>query len=545
VSRRVFVRVAILLLVVAGSYLVGAITVLGRFPGRHAVTAVYEALRVGRHGGTPPAVSTLLSTTLVDVRREARTVVGATKDRTVSGLEGTGGGLTSFGEDVLVLPFSGLIHAATHANAVRPTGIVGPETHRAALAAVADSLEALGFPIEPGLVRYNDLTFVAEGPSRGLLVVYTEYHAGPRCFTNTLARLPIAHGVRSIDEVTATPGDWIVVHRTTPCLPLRARKVSNPGNGSGGRVVVVPPATAYWTTGDFSYDGMQVKGEVLAQDPAAEYGKVLATDLVTGATRTVSLGHRNPQGILARADGAILITEHGPHGGDELNTIQEGANYGWPLVSYGRPYSGLSLRDAVPRGRHEGFALPSFVWVPSVGISSLTRIEGFHPAWDGDLLVASLNGKTLYRLRFEGDRVMYAEPIPIGSRIRDVHQHGDGRLVLWTDYGQLVFLTAAAEQGDQVFLRRFLKELPADLQDPTARAIEACATCHDLTTGQPGAAPSLARVYGGRWTREALLRFLESPERFAPGTTMPNPGITDPRVREAIVSLLERLDRAY
>lgn len=444
-----------------------------------------------------------------------------------------------------MLPFSGVIHAAKGVNAIRPTGIVGPETHRAVLAAVADSLEAQGFPVEPEMVRYTDLTFVAEGPSRGLLAVYTEYHAGPRCFTNTLARLPIAPGIRSIDEVNAGPGDWLVIHRTTPCLPLRARKVSNPGNGSGGRVVVVPPATAFWTSGDFSYDGMQVKGEVVAQDPAAEYGKVLATDLVTGVTRTVSLGHRNPQGILARADGTILITEHGPHGGDELNTIREGANYGWPLASYGRGYSGLALRDAAPWGRHERFALPTFVWMPSVGVSSLTRIEGFHPAWNGDLLVASLKGETLYRLRFEGDRVVYAEPIPIGNRIRDVHQHGDGRLVLWTDYGQLVFLTPAAEQGDQVFLRRFLKELPADLRDPTARAIAACATCHDLTTGQSGAAPSLARIYGGRWTREALLKFLEDPERFDPGTTMPNPRIKDSRVREAIVTLLDRLDRAY
>lgn len=141
---------------------------------------------------------------------------------------------------------------------------------------------------------------------------------------------------------------------------------------------------------------------------------------------------------------------------------------------------------------------------------------------------------------------MYAEPIPIGNRIRDVHQHSDGRLVLWTDDGQLVFLTPREDQGDEVFLRQFLMQLPSDLRAPTAHAIAACASCHDLTTGQSsGAAPSLARVYGGRWTREALLRFLEDPQRFSPGTTMPNPGIRDPRVREAIVSYLDHLDRAW
>lgn len=391
-SRRTLVYVVLLLLLVAGSYLVGAITVLGRFPGREAVTAVYEALRVVRHGGTPPAEPVFLPPTLIDLRREGRTIVGSRKDRIVPGLKGVGGGLTSFGEDVQVLPFSGVIHAARGANAIRPTRIVGPETHRASLVAVADSLEAQGFPIESEMVRYNDLAFVADGPARGLLAVYTEYHAGPRCFTNTLARLPISREIRTINAVKAEPGDWIVLHRTTPCLPLRARKASNPGNHSGGRVALIPPATVYWTSGDFSYDGMQVKGERLAQDSTAEYGKVLATNLVTGATRTVSQGHRNPQGIVARADGTLLITEHGPKGGDELNSIREGANYGWPLASYGRMYSGLSLRGEAPRGQHEGFALPTFVWVPSVGISSLTAIEGFHPAWDGDLLVASLSG---------------------------------------------------------------------------------------------------------------------------------------------------------
>jgi hypothetical protein len=545
VSHRVLLRIGILLLLVAGSYLVGAFTVLGRLPGLDAVTEVFNALRAARHNGTRPTAPTVLSTSLIDLRQDGRAVFGAQKDLNVPGLEGGGGALTSFGADVLVLPFSGLIHAVTGADAIRPTGITGPETHRAALAAVADSLEAQGFMTAPAHVRYTGLTFVTEGSSRGLLAVYVEYHAELRCFTNTLARLPIALGVRSIDEVKAGPTDWVVIHRTKPCLPLRARKASNPGNGSGGRVVVVPPATAFWTSGDFSFDGMHTKGEVMAQDPAAEYGKVLATDLVTGATRVVSLGHRNPQGLVVRADGTILITEHGPHGGDELNTIQDGANYGWPLASYGRMYSGLSLRNAAPRGRHEHFALPTFAWVPSVGISSPAVIEGFHPAWDGDLLVASLKGKSLYRLRLEGGRVMYAEPILIGDRIRDVHQHGDGRLVLWTDAGQLIFLTPAVDQGDQIFLRRFLEELPAYLRTPTAQAITACSGCHDLTTGESGAAPSLARVYGGKWTREALLLYLENPERFAAGTKMPHPSIQNVRVREAIVSLLDRLDRAW
>lgn len=563
-GRRVAAFVLGGLAVAIAAYLFGAFTLLGRWPGHVMVTTAYQAARVLRHGGTPPSVPRLLSTTLLTLRREGQTIPEATVDPGVEGLEGTGGGLTSFGEDVLVLPFSGRIHAARSPNDIRPTAILAPETHRAVLAAVADSLEGEGYAIEPEMVRYTDITTYDTPESRGLLVAYVEYHDGPRCFTNTLARLAIAPGVRSVDEVTAGPADWAILHRTAPCLPIRQRKLSNPGNGSGGQLAFVPPATVYWTSGDFSYDGIQAEPEVLAQDPAAEYGKVLAVNLLTGATRVVSLGHRNPQGLAVGADGAILSTEHGPYGGDELNIIREGANYGWPRVSYGRAYTGLQLPGSAAWGQHDGFALPVYAWVPSVAISSLTRIEGFAPAWDGDLLVGSLKGQSLYRLRLQGDRVVYAETIPVGARVRDVHQHGDGRIVFWTDYGQLVFLTPAAEQGEPVFLRRFLRELPRDLQHRTAVAIEQCATCHDLTTGQHGTAPSLVRVFGdgiagssfahyspalrqvgGQWTREALLRFLEAPARFAPGTTMPNPGLTDPRVREALVALLDRLDRAY
>ena len=147
-----------------------------------------------------------------------------------------------------------------------------------------------------------------------------------------------------------------------------------------------------------------------------------------------SWGHRNPQGLAVDpATGAVWETEHGPRGGDELNLVRPGANYGWPVVSHGVDYDG---KPFTARTGGEGFEAPRFVWVPSVAASGLAFYTGTpFPWWRGSLFSGGLAGEVLVRITLEGDLVMSAETLLLGEigRIRDVRQGPDGLLYLAVD----------------------------------------------------------------------------------------------------------------
>ena len=140
-----------------------------------------------------------------------------------------------------------------------------------------------------------------------------------------------------------------------------------------------------------------------------------------------SYGHRNPQGLVIHPEtGDIWATEHGPQGGDELNLIQPGLNYGWPVVGYGVNYrSGSAIHEGTMR---EGMEAPVHFWIPSIATSGLMIYSGDRfPAWKGDLFVGGLAGQQLSRLTLDGQSVMNEETLVqrIG-RIRDVREGPDG-----------------------------------------------------------------------------------------------------------------------
>ena len=116
-----------------------------------------------------------------------------------------------------------------------------------------------------------------------------------------------------------------------------------------------------------------------------------------------------------------------------MNIIRQGRNYGWPHVTYGSEYGEWHWPLSVNQNRHDGYALPAFVWNRSIGVSNLIRVQGFLPEWEGDLLVSSLTQKSLHRIRYRDGRVVFDESIFVGSRIRDLDQLRDGTIVLWTD----------------------------------------------------------------------------------------------------------------
>jgi glucose/arabinose dehydrogenase len=150
-----------------------------------------------------------------------------------------------------------------------------------------------------------------------------------------------------------------------------------------------------------------------------------------------SYGHRNLQGLAVHPEtGQVWQTEHGPQGGDELNLIQPGKNYGWPVVTLGREYTGEAITNQPWR---EGMEQPVQVWVPSIALSGMAFYTGTRfPAWKGSLFVGGLAGQQVSRVVFSPRGPIGREPlfVELKQRIRDVRQGPDGLLYLLVDAAQ-------------------------------------------------------------------------------------------------------------
>jgi len=149
-------------------------------------------------------------------------------------------------------------------------------------------------------------------------------------------------------------------------------------------------------------------------------------DQAGAKTAIYSYGHRNPQGMLRHYEtGKIWVHEHGPQGGDEINIIEKGKNYGWPVISYGINYDGTSFTD---KTEMEGMEQPIHYWVPSIAPSGMTFVTSDkYPDWKNDLLVGSLKFQYLEKLTFSGLKVTKREKLFEGTgRVRNVRQGPDG-----------------------------------------------------------------------------------------------------------------------
>lgn len=157
-----------------------------------------------------------------------------------------------------------------------------------------------------------------------------------------------------------------------------------------------------------------------------------------------SWGHRNPQGLRFAADGSLWEVEHGPRGGDELNIIERGKNYGWPLVTFGINYSGTPISD---KTEAPGLQSPVTHWTPSIGIGGMDFYTGDQfAAWKGNLFITALVHQKLLRLELDADRKVAHQEILLekSGRIRDVRDLGDGFLYLvYDEPGRIVRLVPA------------------------------------------------------------------------------------------------------
>lgn len=399
--------------------------------------------------------------------------------------------------------------------------------------------------------RVSDLLLLTDDDRVTLITSYTYWHDTKACYSLRVSRVT-APPEALLDA--SQPLDWKLFFDSEPCLPLKEAGHGFAGQQAGGEMALSPDGTRLvLSVGDFEFDGLN-DPRVVSQDQNSPYGKLLSIDLETGTVEMVAWGVRNAQGVAFDAIGRIWTTEHGPQGGDELNRIVSGENYGWPYVTYGTQYGRFDWPLSRRQSEHEGFAAPIFSWVPSVGASDLLIMDGRgFSQWRGDLIVSALKPRDLLRVRVRNDRVAYVEPIPVDTRTRDMIEDPAGAIVLWTDNPDLRFLEVVGE-GTSSNLTREARG---------ALLYAQCRGCHPISENEAGGiGPNLFGIVGkkvasasgyayskalrekrGRWGPNRLEAYLADPQSFAPGTTMDYPGLASAADRESIVAFLASQSR--
>ncbi|MFN8218597.1 MAG: PQQ-dependent sugar dehydrogenase [Fimbriimonadales bacterium] len=190
------------------------------------------------------------------------------------------------------------------------------------------------------------------------------------------------------------------------------------GNGNLAQDLTKPNGKIYRVNED---------GTIPGDNPFAS-----AADKAKGRIGAIwSYGHRNPQGLVMGLDGTLWDTEHAPRGGDEVNRIQKGANYGWPIISFGINYNDSPYSTPWP-GQGQDFQLPIFRWLPSTGACGLDVMRGkAFPSWNGDLIAGGLSGANVDRIRTQNGKFVEREELLQGiGRVRDVAVGPDGYLYI-------------------------------------------------------------------------------------------------------------------
>lgn len=183
------------------------------------------------------------------------------------------------------------------------------------------------------------------------------------------------------------------------------------GNQAGGKMLMDGDEHLLIIIGDHGKDGWEGIREMpnLVDNPDFHLGKLIRIEISTGKAETLTSGHRCPQGLTRDKNRRLWATENGPQGGDELNLLQPGVNYGWPHVSYGIRYDGR-IRNAIEKeraGRHKGYQRPVFAWVPAIAPAGMVVNESrWFPLWKDDFLIAAFitaKFNMLRKLKLEKD----------------------------------------------------------------------------------------------------------------------------------------------
>jgi glucose/arabinose dehydrogenase len=289
---------------------------------------------------------------------------------------------------------------------------------------------------------------LSQEPITGVPPVYNEAQAGlfdvvlsPEFETNQEVFLAYACGTASANHLCVARGQLQGSALKDVVEIFRAQPAKQGSAHYGGRMAWLSDGTLIVTLGD----GFDYREQ--AQDLSSHLGKIIrlnpdgtapADNPFVGQDGALpeiySYGHRNVQGLVYDSfEGLLIAHEHGPRGGDEINIIEPGKNYGWPVITHGIDYTGAMITPFVER---EGMEQPLLHWTPSIAPSGMTRYRGeLFPDRQGNLLVGALAERSVHRVKLDGRQASDTETMfeELDERIRDVVTGPDGGVYLLTD----------------------------------------------------------------------------------------------------------------
>ncbi len=266
----------------------------------------------------------------------------------------------------------------------------------------------------------NDIAVLSENAKTArLLISYPRLGAGGSCVEIAVDELVYDRSKQRARFVA----NWFV---SKPCVPISAVQ------HTAGRFEVIDSKSVYVTIGDLGYT------EIDNRAKRGDLGSIFKIS-AKSAVR-ISQGHRNPQGIVMFDKKVLMAAEHGPRGGDELNVIEEGGDYGWPFVSYGQPYSGGDYVKPGKTGSHDGYVQPITYWVPSIAPTELVQLPAMGwGTWGRALVLGTLREQVLVFMKVSSDlAVTESVQVDMGERIRDLEVLSTGALLATTDSGKLI-----------------------------------------------------------------------------------------------------------
>lgn len=283
----------------------------------------------------------------------------------------------------------------------------------------------------PASERLNDARFAItdiailskSSTSANLLISYPSYRKNGNCVVVKLDAYKLTLG--SKPSITKSK-NWFT---SKPCVPISAVQ------HAAGRLAIISEESAYLTVGDLGFS------KIGSKNIRGDLGSVFKVS--ASKVEKISTGHRNQQGIELIGND-LYISEHGPRGGDELNLIRKGVDYGWPAVTYGQAYSSGDYVRPTRSGTHDGFQLPLYYWVPSVAPTELVALPASSRwgGWSSQLVMATLREQALIFIQLNGkDKVSQVVTVDVSDRIRDLELLADGRLVATTDSGNLLLIS--------------------------------------------------------------------------------------------------------